>query len=102
MAARDSLFHSFASALAERLTRDSPNREAEYLTLVSLIYAQAAAVFGGERIYGPRTNQVELEQSRQRIAQALDAGETTAVVARREGVSVSLVKKVRRRGTIRP
>lgn len=98
----DSLFHAFASALAERLTRNSPNREAEYLTLVSMIYAQAAAVFGGERIYGPRTNPIELEQSRGRIASALEAGEPTAVVAKREGVSVSLVKKIRRRGTIRP
>lgn len=100
--ARESLFHTFASALAERLTRHSPNREAEYLTLVSVIYAQAAAVFGGERIYGPRTNPVELEQSRRRIAAAVQAGEPATAIATREGVSVSLVKKVRRRGTIRP
>lgn len=100
--ARESLFHAFASALAAHLTRHSPNREAEYLTLVSLIYAQAAAVFGGERIYGPRTNQVEREQARMRIAKAIESGEPSAQVARREGVSLSLVKKVRRRGTIRP
>lgn len=100
--ARESLFHSFATALAERLTRNSPNREAEYLTLVSVIYAQAAAIFGGERIYGPRTNPVEMEQSRERITLALQAGEPQQQIARREGVSVSLVKKLRRRGTIRP
>lgn len=98
--ARDSLFHAFASALAERITRHSPNREAEYLTLVSMIYAQAAAVFGGERIYGPRTNPIELEQSRTRIAQSLQSGETPAQIARREGVTERHVRKIR--GTIRP
>lgn len=98
--ARDSLFHAFASALAERLTRHSPNSEAEYLTMVSLIYAQAAAVFGGERIYGPRINPVELEQSRARITSALQAGEPPAAIARREGVTERHVRKVR--GTIRP
>lgn len=96
----NSLFHSFATALAERLTRSAVNREAEYLTMVSLIYSQAAAVFGGERIYGPRTNQVEREQARLRIAQAVMAGEPTTVIARREGVTDRHVRKVR--GTIRP
>lgn len=98
--ARESLFHNFATALAERLTRNSPNREAEYRTLVSVIYAQAAAIFGGERIYGPRTNQVEMEQSRERITLALQAGEPPAQIARREGVTERHVRKVR--GTIRP
>lgn len=100
--ARESLFHAFASALAERLTRNSPNREAEYLTLVSVIYAQAAAIFGGERIYGPRNNVVEIEQSRARITAAIEAGEPTAQIAKREGVDPSLVRRMRRRGTIRP
>lgn len=98
--ARESLFHAFASALADRLTRNSPNREAEYLALVSVIYAQAAAVFGGERIYGPRTNHVDAEQSRVRIASALQAGDTPAQIAKREGVTERHVRKVR--GTIRP
>lgn len=100
--ARESLFHTFASALAAHLTRHSPNRESEYLTLVSLIYAQAAAVFGGERIYGPRTNQVEREQARERIAIALEAGESPTRIAEREGVDPSHVRRIRRRGTIRP
>lgn len=100
MARDTSLFHAFACALADRLTRNALNREAEYLTMVSLIYAQAASVFGGERIYGPRTNQVEREQARLRIAQAIEAGEPPAVIARREGVTDRHVRKVR--GTIRP
>lgn len=98
---RESLFHTFAVALAQRLVRrDAPNREAEYLSLVSLIYAQAAAVFGGERIYGPRTNHVEAEQARARIAMALQAGESAQEIARREGVTDRHVRKLR--GTIRP
>jgi hypothetical protein len=101
--ARDTgLFHTFACALADRLTRNALNREAEYLTMVSLIYAQAASVFGGERIYGPRTNQVEREQARLRIAQAIQAGEPSSLIAKREGVDPSLVRRIRRRGTIRP
>jgi hypothetical protein len=98
--ARDSLFHAFAAALAERLARDRPNREAEYLSLVSLIYAQAAAVFGGERIYGPRLNHVELAQSRERIVRALEAGEPPGAIAQREGVTPRHVRRLR--GTIRP
>lgn len=96
----ESLFHAFATALAERLSRHSANREAEYLSLVSVIYAQAAAIFGGERIYGPQTNRVEREQARARIARALLDGESPAQIARRENVSERHVRKVR--GTIRP
>ena len=98
--ARASLFHTFASALAERLTRNSPNREAEYLTLVSMIYAQAAAVFGGERIYGPRTNPIEMEQSRARIAAAIESGAEPVDIAARERVHPSTVRRIRAR--IRP
>jgi hypothetical protein len=98
----DSLFHSFAVRLAQRLTQDGPNKESEYLHWVSIIYAVASDCFGGERIYGPRTNRVEMEQARARIACALDAGETPTEIARREGVSRELASKVRRqRGTIR-
>jgi len=96
----DSLFHAFATRLAERMARHSPNREAEYLTWVSVIYAVAADCFGGERIYGPQVNRVEREQSRLRIATALQAGEPATEIARREGVSDRHVRKVR--GTIRP
>lgn len=99
---RESLFHAFATRLAERMARNSSNREAEYLTWVSVIYAVAADCFGGERIYGPRVNRIEREQARERIVKALEDGQATAEVARRERVSVSLVKKMRRTGTIRP
>jgi hypothetical protein len=102
--ARESLFHTFASSLARHLARDSPHPEAAYLTLVSVIYAQAAAIFGGERVYGPRTNQVELELARERITSALQSGETPTQIAKREGVSRELANKLRRRlrGTIEP
>jgi hypothetical protein len=99
----DSLFHAFATRLAQRLAGHGPNREAEYLTWVSVIYSVAADCFGGERIYGPQTNRVEREQARARIALALEAGEPDQEIARREAVSRSLVRKVRQqRGTIRP
>ncbi len=99
----DSLFHAFATRLAQRLAGHGPNREAEYLTWVSVIYSVAADCFGGERIYGPQTNRVEREQARARIALAIQAGEPATQIARREGVDPSLVRRIRRqRGTIRP
>ena len=82
------------------MASNGPNREVEYLTLVSVIYAVAADCFGGERIYGPQVNRVEREQARARIAQALESGEPPALIARREGVTDRHVRKVR--GTIRP
>lgn len=97
---RESLFHAFATRLAERMARNSPNREAEYLTWVSVIYAVAADCFGGERIYGPQVNRVEREQTRERIALAIQAGELPTQIAKREGVTERHVRKVR--GTIRP
>jgi hypothetical protein len=96
----ESLFHAFATRLARRLARNSPQHEAEYLTWVSVIYAVAADTFGGERIYGPQTNRVEREQARARIALALEAGEPPAQIAQREGVTDRHVRKLR--GTIRP
>jgi hypothetical protein len=100
----DSLFHSFALRMARLVVGDGPNREAEYLHWVSVIYSVARDCFGGERIYGPQTNRVEREQARQRIAAALQSGCPTKEIAMREGVSRELVQKVRNRirGTIRP
>lgn len=96
-----SLFHAFALRLAEQLTRDSPDPDAAYLAMVSTIYAHAAAVCGGEWVYVPHTNRIEQEQARARIAQALEAGEHPGAIADREGISRSLVRKVRKsRGTI--
>ena len=97
---RDSLFHAFATRLAERLARNSPNREAEYLTWVSVIYSVAADCFGGERIYGPQTNRVEREQARVRIALALEAGEPATEIAKREGTTPRTVRRIR--GQFRP
>jgi hypothetical protein len=97
-----SLFHAFALRLAERLTRDSPDPDQAYLAMVSTIYSQAAAVCGGEWVYVPQSNVAEIQQSRARIANALKAGEPTSAIAKREGVDVSLVRRIRRRGTIGP
>lgn|SRR5574343_761905 len=94
-----------ADTLAEYVTRGAPpaNREAAYLTIMSLIYGAWARVAGGEWVYVPRTNPAELEQARARIALALQAGEPPPVIARREGVSQKTVHRVRRaRGQIRP
>ena len=96
----DSLFHAFATRLAERMARNSPNREAEYLTWVSVIYSVAADCFGGERIYGPQTNRVEREHVRQRIAIALQSGEPATEIARREGTTPRTVRRIR--GQLRP
>lgn len=91
-----------ADVLADYVTRGAPpaNRDAAYLTIMSLIYATWARVAGGEWVYVPRTNRAELEQARLRIAQAVHAGEPPAQIARREGVTERHVRKVR--GTIRP
>ena len=97
---RESLFHSFAVRLAQRLTQNGPNREAEYLHWVSIIYAVAGDCFGGERIYGPRTNRIEMQQAHARIAQALEGGEPPTQIAKREGVSARTVRRAR--GQIRP
>jgi hypothetical protein len=96
----DSLFHAFATRLALRMAGHGPNREAEYLTWVSVIYSVAADCFGGERIYGPQTNLAERERARQRIAIALQNGEPPTEIARREGVTDRHVRKLR--GTFRP
>ena len=99
-----SLFHAIVLRMADRLTRDSPDRDRAYLAMVSTLYAVAAEVCGGEWVYIPQTNRVELEQARERIAMALDSGSPVAEIAQRENVSRALVHKVRnrRRGTIRP
>jgi DNA invertase Pin-like site-specific DNA recombinase len=96
----DSLFHAFATRLAQRLAGHGPHREAEYLTWVSVIYSVAADCFGGERIYGPQTNRVEREQARARIAMALEAGEPAEQIARREGTTPRTVRRIR--GQLRP
>lgn len=117
------MFHAFAAGLAERLAKllaehaargmasygtghaqgSEADRQAAYMQIMSLIYAQGAAMAGGERVYFPQSVLPEREQSRQRIALALGTGEPAQAIAMREGVSLSLVKKVRRaRGTIRP
>jgi hypothetical protein len=96
----DSLFHAFATRLAQRLAGHGPNREAEYLTWVSVIYSVAADCFGGERIYGPQTNLVEREQARARIAAAVMAGDEPGAIAKREAVHPSTVRRIRAR--IRP
>lgn len=94
-----SLFHAIVLRMADRLTRDSPDRDRAYLAMVSTLYAVAAEVCGGEWVYIPHTNRIEREQSRERIALALDAGEPASQIARREGVTERHVRKVR--GTIR-
>lgn len=103
--ARESLFNAFADALARRLTRDNPQPEQAYLAMMATIYSAARSVCPGEFVYIPFSNPIEAEQARSRIAAAIAAGDSPTAVARREGVSLSLVKKLRRRGvrgTIRP
>jgi hypothetical protein len=97
-----SLFHAFAHRLAEHLTRDSPEPDVAYMAMVGTIYSIAASVCGGEWVYVPQGNIVERAESRKRITVALDAGEPAAAIAKREGVDPSLVRRMRRRGTIGP
>lgn len=103
--ALESPIHGFARALADsladRLVSGAPqNRQAMYLTLLSLIYAKLANAAGGEWVYIPNSNRAELEQARERIAQALQAGEPPRLIAQRERVTERHVRKIR--GTIRP
>ena len=97
-----SLLHACALRLADRLTRNSPQPEQAYMAMVSTIYSVFSEVCGGEWVYVPKINAVDREQSRERIALALQAGEPTNQIARREGVDASLVRRMRRRGTIGP
>lgn len=99
-----SLMMHMVDRLADRLTRDAPNRDQAYLAMVATICSVFAEACGGEWVYVPRTNAIERDIVRERIAQALDAGETPTQIARREGVSRELASKVKRRlrGTIGP
>lgn len=98
-----SLFHAIVLRVADRLTRDNPNREQAYLAMISTIYAVAAEVCGGEWVYIPQTNRIETERARDRIALALEAGEEPAKIAKREGVHRETVHRLqRRRGTFGP
>lgn len=100
MSGSDSIFHTFAARLADHLTRAAPDPAAARQAMISTIYAQATVVFGGERIYGPRTNRVERDQARERIRLALQAGEKPQEIAARERVSVRTVRRAR--GQVRP
>lgn len=86
-----------ADVLADYVTRGAPpaNRDAAYLTIMSLIYATWARVAGGEWVYVPRTNHAELEQARVRISQAITSGEPPAQIARREGLTERHVRRLR-------
>jgi hypothetical protein len=97
-----SLFHAFALNLAERLTRDNAQPDQAYLAMVSTIYSAASQTCPGEWVYMPQGNVIERVQSRERIAQALQRGEASTQIAQREGVDASLVRRIRRRGTIGP
>lgn len=100
--ARESLFNAFADALARRLTRDNPQPEQAYLAMMATIYSAAASVCPGEYVYIPASNPIELEQARARIARAIAMGESTREIAQREKIDPSFVRRIRRRGTIRP
>lgn len=54
------------------------------------------------RVYIPRMDHAQRQARLQRIRQAIDAGEPTAAIARREGVDCSYIRRLRRRGTIAP
>ena len=98
-----SLLMHMVDRLADRLTRDAPDRDAAYLAMVSTICSVFSEACGGEWVYVPRGNAVERLQARQRIALALEAGEPSPQIAAREGVDPSLVRRIRRlRGTIGP
>jgi Mor family transcriptional regulator len=89
-------------AAAERLAHDAcipdANREAFRQTCASLLHAQFSLHFGGERIYAPRESSWLRMERRQRIEQALQRGDTPPQVARREGVSLRWVQRVRKDG----
>ena len=100
----ESLFHMLLDAMAatgaEMLTEPGENRRAMYLTLMSIFYAKAANVAGGEWVYVPGTNRIDREQARSRIVLALQAGEAPTQIAKKEGVTERHVRKLR--GTLRP
>ena len=98
-----SLLMHMVDRLADRLTRDAPDRDAAYLAMVSTICSVFSEACGGEWVYVPRGNAVERQQVRERIVLALESGDTPTQIAKREGVSRQLASKVRRlRGTIGP
>lgn len=91
-----------AHAVAVQQGIPAPNRPAYVQHVASILRAEFSALVGGERAYVPKVSDVERQASRQRILAALEAGDAVGTIARREGVDPSWVRRLRRRGTIRP
>lgn len=105
---KESLFSLFvndaAEHLANRLAAGMPEPQAQAFRAAAthVLRERAASVFGGERVYAPRTSGENRDERRGRIAAALERREPLPEIARREGVSLRLVQKIRRLRTTRP
>jgi DNA-binding NarL/FixJ family response regulator len=66
-------------------------------TVESVLRAELSRLYGGEKVWlsTARMPQETREARNQRILAALAAGEATATIARREGVSVRMVRWLR-------
>lgn len=91
--------------LRTRATELSP----EARLIIAKFLREMRAHMPGEilKLYVPKRDAVEQAAQRRRIARALMAGESPATIAKREGVSDSMVVKMRRRlrgsiGTLPP
>lgn len=106
MTRTSSLFASVIDRAAEALASDpripAASRAAFQATASSVLRAQFAALVGGERVYAPKVCVEERKAQQRRIADALGRGDAVADIARREGVDPSWVRRLRRRGTVRP
>jgi Mor family transcriptional regulator len=88
-----------ADRLASQPSIPTENRMAYRDTIVSVFSAQLSAMFGGEevRFYVPKVA-TDLRRARdERIAAALEAGESAETVAKRERLSERRVRQVRGR-----
>lgn len=94
MNSETSPFEAFLRAVAKHYTRNNPQPEQAYLAMVSTLYSIAAEKCGGEWVYVRRGNALEQHQVRERIVQAIQAGEPTDVVAQREGVHRTTVRRI--------
>jgi hypothetical protein len=96
---RESLLSAVIRSAADRLAHDPripvPAREAYRFTAESVL-RQQLSVLVGERVYlRVVTRQRKDPQRRARIVAALEAGQSVAEIAAREGVTDRAVRKVR-------
>lgn len=99
MTVRDQLLRLLAESAVERLAVPPEKRPDAVANLVTVFNGELSRMFGGETVSFStcRVPHETRAQRNQRIVAALEAGEPAAAVARREQVSVRLVRWLRQK-----